>query len=343
MKKIISLLLVLGLLATLFAGCAPKSEGNTSSSTTTSSSTSTSSGDASDKTFRIGLIQLTEHPSLDTICETIVAALPEEVKDSKVEFDVQNAQGDSTNINSIIQKFVGAKVDMIVTIATTPAQAALSATSTIPIVFAAVSNPMEAKLMTDMAKPDKNITGTSDRLPIDQIFSMMKDTVPQMKTVGLLYNAGEPNSLAAIEEAKAYCKDNNINFVEATATNAGEVQQAATSLVGKCDVVFTPTDNTVATAMVNVSKIMMDAKLPIFTGADSMVMDGGFATVGIDYTVLGKVTAEMAGKILSGTPISEIPSVEMTDFAKVINKKTAAALGIDISAYEADPLVRIVE
>ena len=338
MKKGIVLLLTLLLVAAL-CGCAGNSTAQTSSHGAT---TSSAAGDDGQK-LQIGVIQLAEHPSLDTIRTSVVEQLTEQLGADRLEFDLQNAQGDPSNINSIIQKFVGAQKDMIITIATSPAQAALSATSEIPIVFAAVSDPVGASLMTDMQHPQANITGTSDRLPIEEIFALMEQTAGDVQTVGLLYNSGEPNSLSAVEEAKAYCDANGIAYVESVATNAGEAQQAATSLVGKCDVVFTPTDNTIATAMPVVSQVMIDAKIPLFTGADSMVIDGGFATVGIDYTVLGQVTADMAAQILNGTPIEQVPAVEMTNFAKVINSTTAQALGIDISALQADDSVKIVE
>ncbi len=247
-----------------------------------------------------------------------------------MEIDYQNAQSDQSNLNSICQKFAGDGKDLIVAIATPTAISAAAAAPDIPLVFSAVTDPVAAKLVENPDAPEGNITGTSDAIPVDQVFELMNQLTPGVETVGLVYNLGEVNSVAVIEQAKTYLDSKGIGYVEATVTNTSEVQQAAQSLVGKCQAFYTPIDNTVATAMPVYAEVAKQAGLPIYTGADSMVIDGGFATVGIDYTLLGKQTAAMAVKVLEGTPISEIPVETLSNFATVVNTTTAEAIGVTL-------------
>lgn len=155
---------------------------------------------------------------------------------------------------------------------------------------------------------------------------------PEIKTLGYLYNTGEDNSVSTLKEVKAYCEEKGIAVIEGAASNTSEVQEAAQNLVAKCDAVFSPNDNTIAGAMGTVTEVMNKAKVPMFVGADSMVMDGGLGTVGIEYSDLGKETANMAAQILSGEKkASEIPiKVFNEDLSTYINKTTADAIGITI-------------
>jgi len=178
-------------------------------------------------------------------------------------------------------------MDVIVPIATGAAQSAAAATKDIPIVFAAVSYPVEAGLVKELNKTEGNITGVSDAIGINEIFDLAMTLTPKVKTFGFVYNSGEVNSVAAIEKAKEYCDAKGLNYVDATITSSGDLLQAAQSLVSKVDAIFTPTDNTVASAMPVLAAEAIKAKIPVYVGADSMVADGGFATVGVDYKVLG--------------------------------------------------------
>lgn len=278
----------------------------------------------------VGLVQISEHPSLDTIRTSFIQGL-EDQGFGAVQVDYKNAGGDMSVLNTIVQGFVGDEVDVIVAIATPSAVAAASATQTIPVIFSAATDPVAAKLLTDPAKPDGNVTGVSDAIPVDKIFTLSEQLTPDVKTYGFVYNLGEPNSVSVIENAKAYCDDKGIAYLEATVANTSEVQQAAQSLVGKIDAFFTPIDNVVAEAMPVYAKVAMDAGLPLYPGADSMVEDGGLATCGINYTFLGEETAAMAISVLTGTPVAELPVVTMENFRPIANKTTADALGIDLS------------
>lgn len=281
---------------------------------------------------KIGIVQIVEHPSLNTIRESLIEELQAQgYKDGEqIAIDYQNAQGDQTNLKTIAQKFVSNKYDLIIAIATPSAQAVVSETKDIPILFSACTDPLGSGLVTDMEKPGGNVTGTSDAVSAEKIMELAKRITPDFKTIGALYNSSETNSVAVINELKEYAKKSNIAVMDATVTNSSEVQQAVTSLVDKADVLFSPIDNTVASAMPVVTQITNKAKKPIYVGADSMVKDGGLATYGINYQVLGKETGAMAAEILQGKKPGDMPVKTMKDMDIYLNKTTANAIGITI-------------
>jgi len=294
----------------------------------------TGAGRGSGYRFTVGVIQMMYHPALNEIREAFLDEM-ERLGFTDVDFDVRIGPGaDMTALTSIAQVFVGNEVDLIMSIATPATQAAANVTSDIPIVFGAVTDPLAAGFVADLNRPDRNITGTSDNLPIEMVFELARQLAPEARTFGLVYNLGEDNSVAIINRVKAYFAANGLYYYEAPVTGTADVQQAALSLVGRVDAFFTPTDNTVAAAMPVFSQVAIEAGLPIFTGADSMVADGGLATVGVNYTILGIETARIAASILEGTPISEIPVVVMSDFTPTVNRATAEAIGIDVEGLE---------
>ncbi|MEL7648500.1 MAG: ABC transporter substrate-binding protein [Sedimentibacter sp.] len=329
MKRITaSIILAALLMTTALTGCAAKGDTKEQEIKKVEQS---STAQTENTRIKIGIIQPVEHPSLNQIREAIIAGLEEQGLKDKVEIIYKDAQGDSSNINTIISQFVGDKMDIIVPIATGTAQAAAAATTEIPIVFAAVSYPVEAGLVKDMNKPEANVTGVSDAIDVRQIFDLAFELTPDIKTFGFIYNSGEVNSVAAIDQAKLYCQEKGIDFVEATITNSGELQQAAQSLVNKADAIFTPTDNTVASAMPVLASEAANAGIPVYTGADSMVADGGFATVGVDYTLLGRQVAEMVKRVSDGEKVSDIPVETMREYTKIVNMTTAKNIGVEIS------------
>ena len=334
MKKFFAAAIAVLMTASLAAcGSTPSSSAaeNPAPASSAASTESAPSDAGSGNTYRIGLAQIMEHTSLNQIRDSFTAEMEAlGYGPDKVEIDYQNAQSDQSNLNSICQKFAGDGKDLIVAIATPTAISAAAAAPDIPLVFSAVTDPVAAKLVENPDAPEGNITGTSDAIPVDQVFELMNQLTPGVETVGLVYNLGEVNSVAVIEQAKTYLDSKGIGYVEATVTNTSEVQQAAQSLVGKCQAFYTPIDNTVATAMPVYAEVAKQAGLPIYTGADSMVIDGGFATVGIDYTLLGKQTAAMVVKVLEGAPISEIPVETLSNFATVVNTTTAEAIGVTL-------------
>lgn len=307
--------------AALFAGCGgEKTETD-------------SSGSNSGETVKIGVVKIVEHPSLNTIEQSIVGRLEElGYKDGEnAEISCMSAQNDATTIPLILDKFVADGYDIVVAISTPVATAAMNYTQQIPVIFSAVSDPIAANLTTTLEAPDKNITGTCDKVPVEKIIDMALELTPDINTFGFIYNSGEDSSVSNIETAKAYCDTKGISYVEANVENSTAIQQAAESLVTKCDAVFSPTDNTVAEGMSVLSQICKDAKIPCYVGADSMVQDGGFASIGITYEELGIETANMVDKVLKGTSVSEIPVMVFEDLHTYVNTTTAEAIGVELS------------
>ncbi len=314
MKKM-KLIVMTMLAAVLFAGCG--SEKSTAQSKNKADVT-------------IGVAQIVDHTSLNTIRdafkeEMIALGYPQEC------MDFQNAANDTSYLNSIMQKFNGDKKDVIVAIATPTAQAAANFAKEQNVVFSAVSDPIGAGLLTSLEKPDKGITGTSDEIQVDQILDLALSIKPEIKTLGFMYNPSEANSVSNLEKAKAYCAEKNIAIVESAVTTISDVQTNAQVLVTKVDAIFAPNDNTVASAMSALANEANKAKIPVFVGADSMVMDGGFATVGIDYEELGKETAHMVDDILSGKDVADIPvKVFKDDLNVYVNESVLNTLGITL-------------
>ncbi len=316
-KKFMTVLMILVLSMAMMAGCG----------------TDDSRGDASqDKVFKVGILQLMEHPSLNTIRESIIEGLSEAgyVDGENLEIDYKNGQNDMTNMKTIAQAFVADKCDVIVAIATPAAQAVLSETTEIPIIFAAVTDPVDAELVDSLENPGGNVSGTSDEVSAEAIMELAKQITPGFKTIGALYSAGEDNSDSVVKGLKEYAAANGYEVVESTVTNTSEVQQAAQYLADKVDVVYSPIDNTVASSMAVATEIFNNAKIPFYVSADSMVQDGGLATYGIDYTVLGKETAKMVAQIFGGADVSTMAVVKMSDMNIYVNTKTADAIGVEI-------------
>ena len=322
MKRLIASLTLGVMLLVSLTGCG---------TTSTSEVESTKKGTESNEKFKIGIVQPVEHPSLNEIREYIIIGLEELGLKDKVEIIYKDAQGDPSNINTIISQFVGDEMDIIVPIGTGTAQSAAAATKDIPIVFAAVSYPIEAGLVKDLNKTEGNITGVSDAIGINEIFDLAMTLTPNVKTFGFVYNSGEINSVAAIEKAKEYCDTKGLNYVDATITSSGDLLQAAQSLVGKVEAIFTPTDNTVASAMPVLSAEAIKANIPVYVGADSLVADGGLATVGVDYKVLGRQVAAMIKRIIDGENIIDNPIETLNQYTKIINITTLKEIGVEVS------------
>lgn len=323
MKKLLAVIMSLVMLV----GCGSKDLPNSKSESIPVEKSTTESK------IEIGVLKLMEHPSLDEI----YAAFADEIKvlgyEEKINMEMLSGQNDMSMINTIAKKFVGDKKDLIVAIATPAAQGAAAATSEIPILFSAVTDPVAAGLTDSLENPDRNLTGTSDRIPTDKILELALELTPDIKTMGLIYNTAEVNSVAVITEMKKLLEEKGIAIKETPVNTTGEVTAAARSLVSDVDAIFAPIDNTVALGMPTLSQIATENKIPVYVSADSMVHDGGLATVGVNYENLGRQTARMAVKILEGQKVSETPVEVLKEYAVVINEDIAKALGIDVSKY----------
>ena len=327
MKKVTAILLVLAMVMMMLSGCGSKN------------------AESGDEMFKVGIIQLMEHPSLDTIRESIIEGLEDEgyVEGENLKIEYQNGQNDMSTMKNIAQTFVGDECDVIVAIATPAAQAALSETTKIPIVFAAITDPVGAGLVDSLDNPGGNVTGTSDEVSAEMIMKLAKDITPDFKTIGVLYNIGEDNSVSVVAQLKEYAGENGYKVIESTVTNTGEVQQAAQYLADKVDIVFSPIDNTVASSMAVATETFNNAGIPFYVSADSMVNDGGLATCGIDYTVLGRETAAMIADILEGADPAAIAVRKMSEMSVYVNKETAKALNIEIPQAILDKAVLFPE
>ncbi len=282
--------------------------------------------------YRVGIIQMADNGAFTDMREGYIARMQElGYTEDVMTFDYQNAQGDMSNLASICQKMIDANMDYVVAIATPPAQAFLNMGSDIPMFFISVSNPVGAGIITDMAKPDQNATGASNAIPVDEMFKLSDRLTPGVQTYGLIYCTSEVNSVTTIEKAKAYMDANGLSYVEAVVTNSGEVQQAAQSLVGRCDAMFIPNDSVVQTGLPAVAEVAIDAKIPVYGSSAVMVASGAFATISISDTQIGRIVADMSGLYLSGTPIEQIPAVVVSEFTMVLNQTTADAIGVTLS------------
>jgi len=291
--------------------------------------------DVSDKKDlpKIGVIQLMEHTSLNIIYDSFSSEMKElGYEDGKnCEINFKNANGEMSNIPTIVQNFDSDKQDIVVAITTPLAQAAMPLTKTTPVIFCAVTDPVKAGVVTDYNITDKGMTGTTDAVNVEKIMELALKITPDVKSVGYIYNPGEDNSVSNLNKLKKFCDDNSLKLEETGIASSADLQMAANTILGKVDMLFVANDNTVAEAMPILMKEVIAAKKPIYVGADSMVMDGGFATLGIDYTDLGKETARMVDKVLKGEKVENIPvKVFKDDLYIYVNTDTAKELGIEI-------------
>ena len=319
MKKVISLILSL-VLALSMTACA-------SSAPAEAAPSAEASGSAA---FKVAIFQQLDHSSLDesraAITEQLNALAAEAGIAMEISYD--NGQNDNSMLNQIATQVVADQPDMIIPIATLAAQAAVLAAegTDIPIVYAAISVPESAGL-TGLA----TVTGVSDALNTPFILDMMLAAQPDVKTVGLLYSTSEINSATPFAQAKEYLDAKGIAYIEKTGTTTGEITEAAASLVGRVEAVFTPTDNAVMAAEASVAELLNADGIAHYTGADSFVQTGAFTTCGVNYTELGTKVADIAFDILQGGEIGDF--VVMDGGIITVNTDTAAAIGVDYQVF----------
>lgn len=340
MKKRIwaSALLSLAMLAT--AGCGAKGDnGNNSgaaSPTASPTSSASASAPADDKTYSIAISQIVEHPSLDATREGFLAALKdaglEEGKNLKVSYN--NAQGDQNTNLSIGQKIAGEKYDLVLGIATPSATALAQYVKNTPILFAAVTDPIDAKLVKSLDKPGANISGISDTNPVavQQLMDFIASDFPNVKKVGLVINEGESNAVVMAKNAEEQLKKHNIELVKAPVTNTSEVKQAAESLVGRADALFITLDNTVVSSVDAIIKVANDNHLPFFSSDRDTVEKGAFATYGFKYFDHGYQAGQMAIEVLkNGANIGDLKVGMQEKLDLILNLKAAEAEGITVT------------
>ena len=283
--------------------------------------------------IKIGVLQLIEHNALDSAYKGFVDGLKEAgYEDGKnIIIDYQNAQGEQANCITIGQKFINDKSDLILAIATPAAQAIANMTKDIPILITAVTDPADSKLVADNNAPGGNVTGTSDLTPVEAQIELLKEMIPNVKTVGLLYCSSEQNSVFQINIAKKKLDAMGIKYIDIAISNLNEIQQVIQNVIGKVEAIYTPTDNMIANGMATVALMTEPAKLPVICGEGGMTMLGGTATYGINYYELGKLTSTQAVSILKGDKkTSEMPIEYLQKFDLVVNTNTIESIGLTI-------------
>lgn len=281
--------------------------------------------------YKIGISQFVEHPALDSAREGFIDGLEEAgYSKNQIEYVIQNAQADFATAQSIAQKFRNDNFDLVLTIATPNSQATANVIKDTPVLFTAVTDPVKSGLLTNLENPGGNLTGTTDMNPVARQIELIKEFIPNLTDLGVLYNPGEVNSVVQIDIVKKVAEKMKIEVHEATVSNTSEVSLAASSLMGKVDAIYVPTDNIIVSALPSVLNITNQNKVPVFASENGQVKQGSIATLGIDYYLLGKQTGKMAAEILAGADPAKM-AVQSSDELKLyLNKKAAQNLGLKI-------------
>ena len=321
MKKIFAFVLSIIMAAASMAACSPSNPAPVN--------------DADGKTVKVGICNYVDDASLNQIVENIQARLKEIGGEKGVAFDVSydNCNADANLLTQIISNFIADDVDIMIGVATPVAMAMQAATEDngIPVVFAAVSDPVGAGLVESMEAPGSNVTGTSDYLDTAAVMQLIIAADPDAKNIALLYDIGQDSSTAAIAHAKEYLDANGIAYCEYTGTTVDEVTLAVQALIADgVDAVFTPTDNTIMKSELSIYEMLQEAGIPHYTGADSFALNGAFLGYGVDYAALGVETANMAASIaLDGAKPAETAVKTFDNGCATINTETCEKLGFN--------------
>ena len=278
----------------------------------------------------VAVTAIVEHPALDAARDGVKAALAEAgyKEGENLKFVYESAQGNPGTAAQIARQFVGDAPTVIVPISTPSAQAVVSSTRDIPVVFTAVSDPLGAELVKDMEKPGGNVTGLSDMSPVADHVALIKEITPNAKSVGFIYNTAEANSVSTLAALKAEAEKAGLTIVESVATKSAEVQGAARALVGRADVIYVPTDNTIVSAFEAAVGVAEEAKIPLYAGDTDSVNRGALAALGFNYFDVGKQTGAVVVRILKGEKPGDIPATVAVGTDLVINKKVAEKVGV---------------
>lgn len=289
--------------------------------------------DTGDKTYKVGVVQLVQHEALDAATKGFTDALKEALGD-KVEVEVKNASGDSNNCSTIVNGFISDKVDLIMANATPALQAAASATSTIPILGTSVTDYATALEIADWTGTvGGNISGTSDLAPLDKQAAMLQELFPNAKKVGMLFCSSEPNSKYQVDEVTKLLSAAGITCTEYTFTDSNDVSSVTQKACDDSDVLYIPTDNTAASNTEAIANVVLAAGTPVIAGEAGICRGCGVATLSIDYYELGKITGQMAAKILTGeADISTMPVEFAPTATKQANMANCEKLGITVPA-----------
>ena len=330
MKKRLALVLSAILAVTSLAGCGKKAEDT-----------------AEEKVYKIGITQFADHPSLDNCRTGFIEGLESEgfSEGKNIKLEYKSAMADMSINTQIAQTFASSGMDLVCGIATPSAQALYASCSeqNIPVIFNAVSDPIGAQLAESESKPLPGITGVSDQLPVKQQLELIRNMLPDAKTIGILYTTSEANSVSTLEIYKKEAPNYGFTIEALGIGSEAEVAQAADVLLSKVDCISNMTDNTVVSALAVVLDKADAANKPVFGSEEEQVKNGCIACAGLDYVTLGKKAGIMAARVLKGEAIESIPFETMDESFVTVNKTVAGKLGVDIAALESDPNTQIVE
>lgn len=353
-KKALSLLMAASMIAAVLAGCGSDGSSNTTSSASSADNTATAAADsgasstadsgtetsapAEGKVYNIGICQLVEHPALDAATQGFEDALTDLLGADNVNFDFQNAQGEQTNCATITTQFVTDGADLIMANATAPLQAAAAATNTIPIIGTSITDYATALDISDWTgATGTNISGVSDLAPIDEQEDMLVELFPDAQHVGILYCSAEPNSKYQADLFKACLEEDGIAYDEFTVADSNEIQAVVTSACEACDVLYIPTDNTLASSTELIRNIVVPAGISVIAGEEGICAGCGVATLSIDYYDIGYLAGSMAYDVLvSGADISTMKILQVSQVTKKYNAEICKDLNVNVRPdYEA--------
>ncbi len=297
------------------------------------------------KKVSVDLSYIVEHPAIEATKKGILATLAEAgyVAGETMDLEVQCAQSSMPTQVQINRKFVGENPDLIVAISTPSAQTALAATNKIPIVFAAVTDPLAAGLVNSLEIPGRNLTGSSDKTPIDKHLDLIRSIVPNAHRIGIIYNAGEANSVAQVDIIEKLAAQNGLKVVAATASQTGAVLDAARSLVGRVDAIYVPTDSTVVSAIESVVRVGDEAYIPVIAADTASVERGAIAALGFDYYDIGVAAGQSAVAILKGTKPGDLPVRFVDKLQLYVNKKSAMKMGVTLPESLISQATKVIE
>ncbi|MDR1051326.1 MAG: ABC transporter substrate-binding protein [Deltaproteobacteria bacterium] len=274
----------------------------------------------------ISIHQLVEHPSLDAAAKGFQDVITE--SGLQADFKVHNAQNNTAVSQQIVSQIIGENPDLILAVSTPSAQQVANKIKDVPILFTAVTDPVAAQLIESMEKPGGNVTGTSDISPLAEQVALIKEIQPDIKSLGVIYNRGELNSVVQVEAVAKACEELGLSLVQAITPNNAGVYQAAQSLVGKVEAIFLPTDNTVISSYESVLRVTSTHKIPLYPAEADSLAKGGTASLSLDYYELGRQTGRMALKILNdGVKPADLPAETQQDFKLVVNDAFVTAIG----------------
>lgn len=293
----------------------------------------------------VAITAIVEHPALDAARDGVKAALADAgyKEGENIKFLYESAQGNPGTAAQIARQFVGDEPTVIVPISTPSAQAVVAATRDIPVVFTAVSDPLGAQLVSNLDKPGGNVTGLSDMSPVADHIKLIQEITPNAKTIGFVYNTAEANSVSTLAAMKAEAEKAGLTIVESVATKSSEVQGATRALIGRVDVIYIPTDNTIVSALEAAVGVAEEAKVPLYSGDTDSVARGALASVSFNYFDVGRQTGEIVARVLKGEAPGDIPVRIAAGSDLVVNKKAAEKMGVTFSDDLVKRATKVVE